>query len=126
MPRPIRTIQLSETDRAELERLTRSRTTAQRVVERCRIVLASATGQKSEQICASVGVSKPTVKTWLDRFETSGIPGLLQDLPRSGRPPEIAPEKIAEVVPESAFSDDLASGYVQRAKQAGAILPTAA
>jgi transposase len=81
-----------------LERLARSRTTAQRLVERCRIVLASAAGQKSEGISASVGVSKPTVKTWLDRFEATGIPGLLQDLPRSGRPPEIAPEKIAEVV----------------------------
>lgn len=98
MPRPIRKIHLSETDEAELERLVRSRTTAQRVVERCRIVLASAAGQKSEEICAAVGVSKPTVKTWLDRFEASGISGLLQDLPRSGRPPEIAPEKIAEVV----------------------------
>ncbi len=98
MPRPIRTIPLSETDKAELERLVRSRTTEQRVVERCRIVLASAAGQKSEEICASIGVSKPTVKTWLDRFEARGVPGLLQDLPRSGRPPEIAPEKIAEVV----------------------------
>jgi hypothetical protein len=88
-------LQLSETDEAPLERLVRSRTTAQRVVERCRIVLASAAGQKSEEICAAVGVSKPTVKTWLDRFEASGISGLLQDLPRSGRPPEIAPEKIA-------------------------------
>lgn len=98
MPRPIRKIQLSEADRAELEALVRARTTEQRVVERCRIVLASAAGQKSEEICALVGVSKPTVKTWLDRFEANGIPGLLRDLPRPGRPPEIAPEKIAEVL----------------------------
>jgi transposase len=98
MPRHIRTIQLSEADRAELERLVRTRTTAQRVVERCRIVLASAAGQKATEICTLVGVSRPTVQTWLDRFESSGVPGLLQDLPRPGRPAEITPEKIAEVV----------------------------
>jgi transposase len=98
MPRPIRTVQLSEPDRAELEALVRSRTAEQRVVERCRIVLASAAGLKSDAIQAAVGVSKPTVQTWLDRYEANGIPGLLRDLPRSGRPPEIAPEKIAEVV----------------------------
>ena len=84
MPRPIRTVQLSEPDRAELEALVRSRTAEQRVVERCRIVLASAAGLKSDAIQAAVGVSKPTVQTWLDRYEANGIPGLLRDLPRSG------------------------------------------
>lgn len=92
MPRAIRTILLSETDRAELERLALALTTAQRVVERCPIVLASSTGRRGEEVCALVGVSKPMVKTWLDRVEVSGVPGLLQDLPRSGRPPDLTRE----------------------------------
>jgi transposase len=81
-----------------LERLVRSRTAEQRVVERARIVLASADGLKNADICATVGVSRPTVIRWLDRYEELGIPGLLEDLPRSGRPKAISREKEAEVI----------------------------
>lgn len=98
MGRAIRTIDLGDADRSELERLVRSRTTEQRVVERARIVLASADGLKNADICANVGVSRPTVIRWLDRYEELGIPGLLDDLPRSGRPKAISREKEAEVI----------------------------
>ncbi len=98
MPMPIRKIELRDGDRAELERMVRSRTAAQRVVERASIVLASASGQKSDEICAAVGVSPPTVKKWLDRYEAGGIEALLKDLPRPGRPKEIDPVKEAEIV----------------------------
>lgn len=95
---PIRTIELRDGDQAELERLVRTRTTPQRVVERARIVLASVSGLKNEEICASVGVSPPTVTRWLDRYEEKGIPGLVRDKYRSGKPKEISPEKEAEIV----------------------------
>ena len=98
MARAIRTVQLREGDRSELERLIRSRTTEQRVVERARIVLASADGLKNAEIRASVGVSHPTVTRWLDRYEERGIAGLLEDLPRPGRPKAISPETEAEVI----------------------------
>lgn len=61
-------------------------------------MLASADGQKGEAICAQVGVSQPTVKMWLDRYEAGGIEALLKDLPRPGRPREISAEKEAEIV----------------------------
>jgi len=98
MPMPIREIELRDGDRAELERMVRSRTAPQRVVERASIVLASADGQKSDDICAAVGVSQPTVKKWLDRYEAGGIDALRRDLPRPGRPKEIDPDKAAEIV----------------------------
>lgn len=98
MARAIRIVQLREGDRSELERLVRSRTTEQRVVERARIVLASADGLKNAEIRASVGVSHPTVTRWLDRYEDRGIPGLLEDLPRSGRPKAISPDTEAQVI----------------------------
>jgi transposase len=94
----IRTVKLRDGDRAELERLVRTRTTPQRAVERARIVLASAAGLKNEEICSSVGVSPPTVTLWLNRYQESGVPGLLRDKQRSGRPKGISPEKEAEVV----------------------------
>lgn len=98
MARAIRIVQLRDGDRSELERLIRSRTTEQRVVERARIVLASADGLKNAEIRANVGVSHPTVTRWLDRYEEHGVPGLLEDLPRSGRPKAISPETEAEVI----------------------------
>jgi transposase len=98
MPRPIRKIELRDGDRAELERIIRSRTAPQRVVERARIVLGSADGQKSDDICDAVGVSQPTVKKWLDRYDASGMEGLSRDLPRSGRPKEIDRAKEAEII----------------------------
>lgn len=98
MPRPIRIVQLRDGDRDALMRLVRSRTTEHRVIERARIVLASADGLKNEAICATLGVSHFTVRRWLDRYDAEGLPGLLQDRPRSGRPKEITPEQISEVV----------------------------
>lgn len=76
----------------------RTRTTEQRVVERARIVLASAAGMGNEEICASVGVSPPTVMRWLNRFELDRVAGLLQDRPRSGRPKRISPAMEDAVV----------------------------
>jgi transposase len=95
---PIRRVVLRHGDRDELERLVRSRTSPQRVVERAAIVLASANGQKSDDICASVGVSQPTVQKWLDRYEAGGVSALMKDLPRPGRPKAIDPSKVAEIV----------------------------
>ena len=62
------------------------RTTPQRVVERANIVLCSAEGRSGSAICREVGVSRPTVTQWLDRYEAGGVEELLEDRPRSGRP----------------------------------------
>lgn len=98
MPLPIRVVRLRRGDRSRLQQLTRSRTTSHRVVERARIVLASAAGESGSQICATLGVSRPTVTLWLDRYEADGIPGLLTDRPRSGRPKRLTPADEAAIV----------------------------
>lgn len=79
-------------------RLVKKRTTPQRVAERAKIVLGSADGRSSSAICAQVGVTKPTVRQWLDRYEADGIEALLEDRPRSGRPRTITAEHEAEIV----------------------------
>ncbi|MDP1858836.1 MAG: helix-turn-helix domain-containing protein [Gemmatimonadaceae bacterium] len=86
MPLPIRTVVLRRGDRSGPERLIRSRASAQRAVERARIVLASADGAAGSAICARLGVSRPTVTCWLNRYEADGVAGLLADRPRSVRP----------------------------------------
>jgi transposase len=89
MPLPIRVTTLRRGDRTELEQWVRSRTTPQRQVERARIVLASADGLSGAAICTALGVSRPTVSRWLDRYASAGLEGLRTDRPRSGRPKQL-------------------------------------
>ena len=89
MPLPIRKIALRRGDRSRLEQLIRTRTTAHRIVERAQIVLASAEGTAGNAICAQLGVSRPTVSRWLDRYDAQGVGGLEVDRPRAGRPKAI-------------------------------------
>lgn len=95
---PTRQIRLSRGDRRRLERLVSKRTTPQRLVERARIVLSSAEGFSGLAICARVGVSRPTVTLWLDRYEADGLQALLRDRPRTGRPRRITAEDEAEII----------------------------
>ena len=98
MPLPIRVIRLRRGDRARLQRVTRSRTAPHRVVERARIVRASAAGASGTVICATLGISRPTVTLWLDRYAADGLGGLLTDRPRSGRPKRLSPADEAAIV----------------------------
>lgn len=82
----------------KLERLIRSRTTPQRVAERAEVVLASADGISGNEICVTVGISRPSVIRWLNRYEAEGLAAVLGDRPRSGRPRQITPEVEAEIV----------------------------
>ncbi len=98
MPLPIRRVRLRRGDHGRLSQLTRTRTTPHRVVERAQIVLASSAGASGTTICARLGVSRPTVTLWLDRYQSDGLPGLLADRPRSGRPKQITPADEAAIV----------------------------
>lgn len=98
MPKPARRIRLRRGDRGTLERWLRSRTSSQRLVERARIVLASAEGMPAHVICEMLGASRPTVQRWLDRYEADGLAGIEQDRPRPGRPRRITSDLEAAVI----------------------------
>jgi hypothetical protein len=76
---------LREGDREELARLVRSSTVRAGLAQRARIVLLAAEGQSNSAIAAKVGVSRPTVIDWRNRYGSKGMAGL-EDGPRSGRP----------------------------------------
>jgi transposase len=97
MAQAARRIQLAEGDRSVLEQWLRSRTMPQRQVERARILLGAAAGESGYALAERLGLSRPTVQRWLDRYERDGVAGL-EDRPRSGRPRRITPEVEAEVV----------------------------
>jgi len=81
-----------------LDAWARSRTLPARVVERARIVRLAADGVPSQDIAQRLGVSRPTVQLWRERFLALRRAGLEQDAPRPGRLPRISEAKIRAVI----------------------------
>ena len=80
---------LREGDRKRLSELARLPSVPSGLAKRARIVLLAADGMPNAQIARTVGVSRPTVIGWRDRYEAGGI-AALEDEPRSGRPAQVS------------------------------------
>ena len=76
-----------------LESWTRSSSIRAGLAQRARIVLLAADGVSNTEIADRVGVSRPTVIGWRDRYASSGVRGL-EDERRSGRPRTLDRAKI--------------------------------
>ena len=72
-------------DRSRLEHWIKSSTTPQRLVLRSRIILLSAAGSSTDDVARRLGVSRPTVRLWVRRFEEGGPQALEHDAPGRGR-----------------------------------------
>src|SRR3954452_16005367 len=94
--RPAPALLLRDGDREELLRLTRSSRAPAGLALRARIVLLAADGVSNTTIADGVGVSRPTVIAWRDRYQAKGIAGL-HDEDRSGRPRRIDRAKVIAV-----------------------------
>src|SRR3954464_2189401 len=92
--------ELTDPERQELQQLAAPGTAEARLVERARIVLAAAERRGPSAIARDLGVSRPTVYTWIKRFNAQGV-AALPDQPRSGRPATYPPERVAEVLAAS-------------------------
>ena len=91
--RPAPALGLRDGDREELARLTRSSSARAGLAQRARIVLLAAEGESNTAIAVKVGVSRPTVIDWRNRYAAEGIAGLDDD-PRSSRPRTIDHREI--------------------------------
>src|SRR6266487_2432167 len=85
MARTAEVVEVSETDRTELLTWTRSATITAGAALRARIVLGAGAGEGTSAIARGLGVSRPTVITWRERYRSGGV-AALADAPRSGRP----------------------------------------
>jgi putative transposase len=90
-------IELAEDERAELEKVARSRRTAQAVALRARIVLLTADGFAPTTIAQELGISQPTVRKWRARYVEDGLPGLRNE-PRPGRPRSLDDQRVADLL----------------------------
>lgn len=98
-------IQLSAAEQQALDALQRAGKTPQQTVRRVTILLLAHAGRSNQAIADEVGTSRNLVQKWRKRFALYAPPPLLaeeevdpvarlaavQDLPRSGRPPDFSP-----------------------------------
>jgi putative transposase len=83
--------------RAELASLARSRTLPHGLVRRAKIVLLCAEGVSNTAVAEQLGVTRPTVGTWRERFRRQGLMGLYDER-RPGRPRTIEDERITRLI----------------------------
>ena len=102
---PYYEIWLSAAEQQALEALRRAGRTPQQTVRRVSILLLAYAGLSNQAIADEVGTSRNLVQKWRKRFALYEPPPLLveeeadplqrlealQDLPRSGRPPDFSP-----------------------------------
>lgn len=94
------TVELSESDRIELEALARSRTESAAVVQRARMILAMADGVPYRVLVERFATSPTTLTRWRRRFVEQGVAGLL-DRPKKGRGHGITAKDEARILAET-------------------------
>ena len=98
MSRTTTPIILSPQEQSTLEAWARGRSYPMRLVQRAQIIKMAADGNQSQDIARDLGISRPTVQLWRQRFLSLRMGGLEKDAPRPGRIPKIPEEKIQAVV----------------------------
>ncbi len=93
----IRKVEMSATQRHDLEALARAGTTQQRLVLRIEIVLAAAEGLNNDEVARRCGCSERTARLWCNRWLEQGLEGL-KDAPGRGRKPTYIGDEEAKVV----------------------------
>jgi putative transposase len=95
--RPRQPLALGPEVRAELTSLARSHTLAHDLVRRAQIVLRCADGVNNTAVAEELGVTRPTVGMWRERFRRQGLMGLYDER-RPGRPRTIEDERITRLI----------------------------
>ena len=98
MSRHAAPLALSPDGEATLTTWVRSRKLPQRHVQRAQIIQLAAAGVDSQDIARTLGVSRPTVQLWRERFLALRVSGLTKDAPRPGRLPQISEQQVRAIV----------------------------
>ena len=98
MWKPAPALRVSRDDREWLEALVRSGKTPQRVALRAHLILRAAEGRSNHALAKELGISRPTVLLWRQRYIDAGVAGLLKDAPRPGRKKRIGPAQVEAIV----------------------------
>ncbi len=98
MSRSAAPIVLTPEERTTLTEWTRGRSLPYRQVVRAKIITLATDGVPSQDIAQALGVSRPTVQLWRQRFLALRVAGLAKDAPRPGRKPRVSAATVRAVV----------------------------
>ncbi len=89
---------LTPKEKATLNRWAHGKSFPLRLMQRAQIIQLAAQGIFNHEIARQLGISRPTVQLWRDRFLSFRLQGLEKDAPRPGRLPRISQKKVAAIV----------------------------
>ena len=95
---PAENLVISAEDRGLLETWTRAHNAPQSVAMRCQVILLAADGVANNAIAKELGISRPTVLLWRNRFAVGGPQALVAVAPGRGRPRTITAAKVKRLV----------------------------
>jgi transposase len=85
-------VELTDTERQELESRARKYTSPYRDVVRAKVVLLAAQGLSNDIIASRLDTPRQIVSKWRKRFCLARLPGLEEE-PRGGRPARFSPQR---------------------------------
>jgi transposase len=88
---------MSDPEVETIRQLVHSRTAPARTVERARLVWLAHQGRRVPAIAQELHLTPTTVRSWLQRFNGSGLAGLAEKA-RSGRPTRYTPAQVSELI----------------------------
>lgn len=111
---------LSNAERQELERRSKTRNLPHKIVLRAKITLMASEGKSNTAIAKTLGVSRPTVIHWRTSFIEKGLPGL-EDVPKPGRPAVVSNDIIQDIILSTMTKPNYATHWSTRmmAKEKG-------
>jgi len=89
---------LTPKEEATINRWAQGKSFPLRLMQRSRIIQLAAQGIFNHDIAGRLGVSRPTVQLWRERFLSFRLHGLEKDAPRPGRLPKIFQKKVTAIV----------------------------
>ena len=97
MWKPCNPLEMSPEQRRTIETWIRAQNTPQSVTVRAKIVLLAADELSNRRIAREVGVSRPTVILWRERFRQGGPNALTEITPGRGRPVTYGAERVRAI-----------------------------
>ena len=91
-------VDLNDSQRAKLLRMSRARSSSSRSRERAQIILLAADGLQNNEIALRLGQDRKKVGRWRARFAEGGIEAILKDKTRPGRIPSIPTATRSKII----------------------------
>lgn len=98
---------LTPKEETAINRWTQGKSFPLRLIQRAKIIQLAAQGIFNHDIAGRLGVSRPTIQLWRERFLSFRLHGLEKDAPRPGRLPRISQKRVTAIVNATLYTKPL-------------------